>query len=150
MRGGPGAVGTRAAARSSPAGRDTPTRAWATRGGRVPTCRATACGPEQRLRHRAGRVCPRGAEVRSESLCKALRRTATRKSRGRSVSSLGNFVWSIADQLRGVYKPHQYGNVILPMTILRRLDCLLAPTRDKVRALAATTDNPNVLAARVR
>jgi type I restriction enzyme M protein len=48
------------------------------------------------------------------------------------VSSLGNFVWSIADQLRGVYKPHQYGDVILPMTILRRLDCVLAPTRDKV------------------
>jgi len=38
------------------------------------------------------------------------------------VSSLGTFVWSIADQLRGVYKPHQYGNVVLPMTILRRLD----------------------------
>jgi len=30
-----------------------------------------------------------------------------------TLSSLGNFVWSIADQLRGVYKPHQYGNVIL-------------------------------------
>ncbi len=66
------------------------------------------------------------------------------------VSSLGNFVWSIADQLRGVYKPHQYGNVILPMTILRRLDCLLAGTRDEVRALAAVNDNPNRLAARVR
>ncbi len=51
------------------------------------------------------------------------------------VSTLGNFVWSIADQLRGVYKPHQYGNVILPMTILRRLDCVLEPDRDEVRAL---------------
>ncbi|MDT5185264.1 MAG: type restriction enzyme protein [Mycobacterium sp.] len=46
-----------------------------------------------------------------------------------TLSNLGNFVWSIADQLRGVYKPHQYGNVILPMTILRRLDCILEPTR---------------------
>jgi type I restriction enzyme M protein len=46
-------------------------------------------------------------------------------------------VWSIADQLRGVYKPHQYGDVILPMTILRRLDCVLTPTRDKVREIAA-------------
>lgn len=52
------------------------------------------------------------------------------------VSRLGNFVWSIADQLRGVYKPHQYGSVILPFTILRRLDCILAPTRDEVRDLA--------------
>ncbi|OBJ33695.1 class I SAM-dependent DNA methyltransferase [Mycolicibacter heraklionensis] len=52
------------------------------------------------------------------------------------MSKLGNFVWGIADQLRGVYKPHQYGGVILPFTILRRLDCVLGPTRDEVRALA--------------
>lgn len=52
------------------------------------------------------------------------------------MSKLGNFVWGIADQLRGVYKPHQYGGVILPCTILRRLDCILEPTRDEVRALA--------------
>ncbi|BBX04636.1 restriction endonuclease subunit M [Mycolicibacterium moriokaense] len=53
------------------------------------------------------------------------------------MSQLGNFVWGIADQLRGVYKPHQYGGVILPFTILRRLDCILEPTRNEVRALAA-------------
>ncbi len=52
------------------------------------------------------------------------------------MSKLGNFVWGIADQLRGVYKPHQYGGVILPFTILRRLDCILEPTRDEVRELA--------------
>lgn len=52
------------------------------------------------------------------------------------MSNLGNFVWGIADQLRGVYKPHQYGGVILPFTILRRLDCILEPTRDEVRSLA--------------
>lgn len=56
------------------------------------------------------------------------------------MSSLGNFVWSIADQLRGVYKPHQYGGVILPFTILRRLDCILEPTRDPVRNLAKKYD----------
>ncbi|MEU6121861.1 class I SAM-dependent DNA methyltransferase [Streptomyces sp. NPDC047123] len=56
------------------------------------------------------------------------------------MSILGNFVWSIADQLRGVYRPHQYGGVILPFTILRRLDCLLEPTRDDVRCLAETFD----------
>jgi len=66
------------------------------------------------------------------------------------LSNLGNFVWSIADQLRGVYKPHQYGNVILPMTILRRLDCILDPTRDEVRALAAKYDNPGALAVQVK
>jgi len=52
------------------------------------------------------------------------------------LSSLGNFVWTIADQLRGPYKPHQYGGVILPFTILRRLDCILEPTRDQVHELA--------------
>jgi type I restriction enzyme M protein len=65
------------------------------------------------------------------------------------VSSLGNFVWSIADQLRGVYKPHQYGGVILPFTILRRLDCILEPTRAEVRALAAKHDG-GALDAKVR
>ncbi|MDQ1306432.1 MAG: type restriction enzyme protein [Actinomycetota bacterium] len=53
-----------------------------------------------------------------------------------SVSKLGNFVWGIADLLRGPYKPHQYGAVILPFTILRRLDCELAEKRDVVRELA--------------
>ncbi|WP_328859227.1 type I restriction-modification system subunit M [Williamsia herbipolensis] len=52
------------------------------------------------------------------------------------MSKLGNFVWGIADQLRGVYKPHQYGSVILPFTVLRRLDCILEPTRDEVASLA--------------
>jgi type I restriction enzyme M protein len=66
------------------------------------------------------------------------------------VSTLGNFVWSIADQLRGVYKPHQYGNVILPMTILRRLDCTLEPTRDQVRALATQFPQPGALAVQVK
>jgi type I restriction enzyme M protein len=40
------------------------------------------------------------------------------------VSTLGSFIWSIADQLRGPYHPNQYGNVILPLTIWRRLDCM--------------------------
>lgn len=66
------------------------------------------------------------------------------------MSALGNFVWGIADQLRGVYKPHQYGNVILPMTILRRLDCLMDPSRDQMRDLAAKHDNPNMLATLVK
>ena len=55
---------------------------------------------------------------------------------------MGNFLWSIADQLRGVYKPHQYGNVILPMTILPRLDCILEPTRNEVALLAQEFYNP--------
>ena len=66
------------------------------------------------------------------------------------MSNLGNFVWGIADQLRGVYRPSQYGNVILPMTILRRLDCVLEPTRDQVRALAEAEARPEILDVKVR
>lgn len=43
-----------------------------------------------------------------------------------------SFIWSVADILRGPYKPAQYGDVMLPMTVLRRLDCVLEPTKDKV------------------
>jgi type I restriction enzyme M protein len=46
--------------------------------------------------------------------------------------SLSAFIWSVADLLRGDYKPHEYGKVILPFTVLRRLDCVLAPTKAKV------------------
>jgi len=49
-------------------------------------------------------------------------------------SSLSSFIWSVADLLRGDYKPHEYGSVILPFTVLRRLDCVLAPTKNKVLA----------------
>ena len=43
-----------------------------------------------------------------------------------------SFIWSVADLLRGPYRPSQYGQVMLPMTVLRRLDCVLEPTKDKV------------------
>ena len=43
-----------------------------------------------------------------------------------------NFIWSIANKLRGTYMPDKYGDVIIPMTIIRRLECALAPTKDKV------------------
>jgi type I restriction enzyme M protein len=43
-----------------------------------------------------------------------------------------NFIWEIANLLRGPYKPKEYGDVVLPMTILRRLDCVLGPTRQAV------------------
>jgi type I restriction enzyme M protein len=66
------------------------------------------------------------------------------------VSTLGSFIWSIADQLRGPYHPNQYGNVILPFTILRRLDCILEPDRETVRELARKFENPVRLKAEVK
>ena len=43
-----------------------------------------------------------------------------------------NFIWSIAELLRGPYKKEQYGDVILPMAVLRRFDCVLAATKKEV------------------
>src|SRR5205809_39800 len=45
-----------------------------------------------------------------------------------------NLIWQIADLLRGPYRPPQYERVMLPMTVLRRFDCVLAPTKAKVLA----------------
>ena len=47
-------------------------------------------------------------------------------------ASLSAFIWSVADLLRGDYKQSEYGKVILPFTVLRRLDCVLAPTKADV------------------
>lgn len=44
------------------------------------------------------------------------------------------FIWSVADLLRGDYKQSEYGRVILPLVVLRRLDCVLEPTKDHVLA----------------
>lgn len=51
------------------------------------------------------------------------------------------FIWSVADLLRGDYKQSEYGNVILPLVVLRRLDQVLAPTRDAVHAAAQKSEN---------
>lgn len=47
-------------------------------------------------------------------------------------SQLANSIWSICNLLRGPYKRNEYRKVILPLTVLRRFDCLLAPTKAKV------------------
>ena len=43
-----------------------------------------------------------------------------------------NFIWSIANNIRNAYMPDKYGDVIIPMTIIRRFECSLAPTKKKV------------------
>lgn len=50
-------------------------------------------------------------------------------ARTEKVRQLANFIWSIAELLRGDYKQADYGKVILPFTVLRRLDCVLEPTK---------------------
>jgi type I restriction enzyme M protein len=50
------------------------------------------------------------------------------------IRSHAAFIWSVADKLRGVYKQSEYGRVILPLVVLRRLDCVLEPTKADVLA----------------
>ena len=55
---------------------------------------------------------------------------------------LANFIWSVADLLRGDYKQADYGKIILPLTLLRRLDCVLESTKPEVLAeFAARKDS---------
>ena len=60
-----------------------------------------------------------------------------------------NFIWSIADLLRGDYKQSEYGKVILPLTVLRRLDCVLEPTKQTVLAYLPETKKLSPEAAEV-
>lgn len=54
------------------------------------------------------------------------------------IKNLGGFVWSIAETLRGDFKQSEYGKVILPFVVLRRLDCILAASKDTVLDAAKT------------
>jgi type I restriction enzyme M protein len=59
-------------------------------------------------------------------------------------SQLANFIWSICNLLRGPYKRNEYRKVILPLTVLRRFDCLLSPTKEQVlKQYAAIKTRPD-------
>lgn len=67
--------------------------------------------------------------------------------------ALSSFIWSVADLLRGDYKQSEYGRVILPFTILRRLDCVLDATKPKVltelASISKTGLNPDPFLRRI-
>ncbi len=58
-----------------------------------------------------------------------------------NVSEKAALIWAIADKLTGVYKPHEYGEVVLPLTVIRRFDCILADTKDAVLEKFETVKN---------
>ncbi len=70
-----------------------------------------------------------------------------------AINNHAGFIWSVADLLRGVYKQSEYGRVILPLTVLRRLDCVLEPTKaavlEEVRKLPPTLQNREPLLQQV-
>lgn len=49
-----------------------------------------------------------------------------------NINQKANLIWSIADVLTGTYKPHEYGEVILPMMVIKRFDCILEDTKEAV------------------
>lgn len=51
---------------------------------------------------------------------------------GTNINEKANLIWAIADKLTGVYKPHEYGEVILPLTVIKRFDSVLADTKEAV------------------
>jgi type I restriction enzyme M protein len=53
-------------------------------------------------------------------------------SQSATIRSNAAFIWSVADLLRGDYKQSEYGKVVLPLTVIRRLDCVLEPTKQEV------------------
>ena len=53
-------------------------------------------------------------------------------TRNAKIDQKADLIWAIADKLTGVYKPHEYGEVILPITVMRRFDCILSETKDAV------------------
>jgi type I restriction enzyme M protein len=61
-----------------------------------------------------------------------------------NIKESANFLWSIADLLRGDYKQSDYGKVILPLTVLRRLDCVLDASKDEVLKKFEQTKSMNV------
>ena len=49
-----------------------------------------------------------------------------------TIANHAGLIWAIADLLRGDYKQSEYGRVVLPLVVLRRLDCVLEPTKEQV------------------
>lgn len=61
-----------------------------------------------------------------------------------NVKEKADLIWSIADKLRGLYKPHEYGNAILPLCVIKRFSDTLKPTRQKVLEKNAELEKNNI------
>ena len=66
------------------------------------------------------------------------------KQTNANIQAKANLIWEIATHLVGLFKPHEYGKVILPMTVLKRFDDALKPTKDAVVAMAKKLDEQKI------
>ena len=62
-----------------------------------------------------------------------------------NIQEKANLIWAIADKLVGTYKPHEYGNVILPMCVIKRFSDTLVATKDKVIEMNKSLDSRGIL-----
>jgi len=62
-----------------------------------------------------------------------------------NIQEKANLIWAIADKLVGVYKPHEYGNVILPMCVIKRFEDTLTPTKQAVLDMNAKLDKEGIV-----
>ena len=62
-----------------------------------------------------------------------------------NIQEKANLIWAIADKIVGVYKPHEYGNVILPMCVIKRFSDTLAETKDKVMETNRNLDAKGIM-----
>lgn len=62
------------------------------------------------------------------------------KQTNTNIQEKANLIWEIATHLVGLFKPHEYGKVILPLTVLKRFDDALLPTKDKVLQMVKVLD----------
>lgn len=70
------------------------------------------------------------------------RKNLPSSSTGSEIQNLSSFIWSIAEILRGDFKQSEYGKVILPFIVMRRLDCILEASKDAVlKAVEGLTDD---------
>ena len=66
------------------------------------------------------------------------------KQTNANIQAKANLIWEIATHLVGLFKPHEYGKVILPMTVLKRFDDALKPTKSAVVEMARKLDAQNI------
>lgn len=62
-----------------------------------------------------------------------------------NIQEKANLIWAIADKLVGIYKPHEYGNVILPMCVIKRFEDTLAPAKQAVIDTNAKLDKDGIV-----
>lgn len=74
-----------------------------------------------------------------------MRTTELSKRTTVNIQEKANLIWAIADKLVGTYKPHEYGNVILPMCVIKRFSDTLADTKEKVLEMNATLDKRGLM-----